>query len=141
LLQAVRARTGTTLILSGDVHFSYTAEGRPLFSRAHKTRLYQLVSSPIENTLGDHDQRLIEGQSTIRRMIYGGLETRILPLQITVPTIQARHHLLYENTLAYVTLQPDTEKHYTIQQEYLGLVDGHLEIIGRITLSEKPIPE
>lgn len=141
LLQTVRARAGTTLILSGDVHFSYTAEGRPLFSRAHTTRLYQLVSSPIENALGDRDQRLIEGQSAIKRMIYGGLNTRILPIQITVSTIQARHDLLYENTLAYVTLQPDAEKHSIIQQEYLGLVEGRLEVIGRITLPEKPTSE
>jgi phosphodiesterase/alkaline phosphatase D-like protein len=134
LLQTVRAHAGTVVILAGDVHFSYVAEGRTLFSRTPKTRLYQLVSSPIQNELASDDQHLIERQSVITRMVYGGLDTRILPIQVTVPSVHTRHHLLFENTLAYVTLQPDAERRYTIQQEYLGLVDERMEAIGRITL-------
>jgi len=136
LLQAVRAHPGTTLLLSGDVHFSYTAEGRVLFSRsrARKKRLYQLVSTPIENTLSYGDMRLIKGQSLIPRMIYGGLDTRMLPLEITASDVHNLRHLLFENTLAYITLQPDTEGCYTIQQDYYGLVNGRLEVIARITL-------
>jgi phosphodiesterase/alkaline phosphatase D-like protein len=136
LLQTVRDHSGTVVILAGDVHFSYAAEGRPLFSRTQKTRFYQLVSSPIQNELGSDDQRLIEGQSIVRRMIYGGLDTRILPMQALAPAVHTQHHLLFENTLAYVTLQPDAERRYTVQQEYLGLIDGHLKVIGRITLPE-----
>jgi phosphodiesterase/alkaline phosphatase D-like protein len=136
LLQAVRTHPGTTLLLSGDVHFSYTAEGRVLFSRSRacKKRLYQLVSTPIENTLSYGDMRLIKGQSLIPRMIYGGLDTRMLPLEITASDVHTLRHLLFENTLAYITLQPDTEGHYTIQQDYYGLVNGRLEVIARITL-------
>jgi phosphodiesterase/alkaline phosphatase D-like protein len=137
LLQALQDRASTAFILAGDVHFSYVAEGRKFFSRTPKTRFYQLVSSPIQNELEPDDQRLIEGQSILTRMLCGGLDTRILPIQITIPTVHARHHLLFENTLAYITLQPDAEKRYTLQQEYLGLVDGHLEVMARITLPEK----
>lgn len=136
LLQALQDRSSTAFILAGDVHFSYVAEGRKFFSRAPKTRFYQLVSSPIQNELEPDDQRLIKGQSIITRMLYGALDTRILPIQVTIPTVHTRHHLLFENTLAYVTLQPDAEGRYTMQQEYLGLIDGHLEVIGRIILPE-----
>jgi phosphodiesterase/alkaline phosphatase D-like protein len=136
LFQAAQNHSGTTFILSGDVHFSYVAEGRTLFSGAPKTRIYQLVSSPIQNELEADDQRLIAGQSIVTRMIYGRLAIRILPIQVTSPTVRNRHHLLFENTLAYITLQPDAERRYTLQQEYLGLVDGRLETIARITLPE-----
>jgi hypothetical protein len=137
LLQAAQNHAGTTFILSGDVHFSYVAEGRPLSSHAGKTRIYQLVSTPIQNELSAGDQRLIEGQSIVTRMIYGGLDTRILPMQVTIPTVHTRHHLLFENTLAYITLQLDAERHYTLQHEYLGLVDGRLETIARTILPKK----
>jgi hypothetical protein len=134
LLQAVKTHQGTTLLLSGDVHFSYTAEGRVLFARSRKTRLYQLVSTPIENSLSYGDMRLIKGQSLIPRMIYGGLDTRILPLEITASDVHSQRHILFENTLAYITLQPDASGRYTIQQDYYGLVNGHLAVIARITL-------
>lgn len=136
LLQALQDRSSTTFILAGDVHFSYVAEGRKFFSHAPKTRFYQLVSSPIQNELEPDDQRLIKGQSIITRMLYGGLDTRILPIQVTIPTVHTQHHLLFENTLAYITLQLDAEGRYTMQQEYLGLVDERLEVIARITLPE-----
>lgn len=135
LIQAVRTHPGTALLLSGDVHFSYTAEGRVLFSRSRQTRLYQLVSTPIENSLSYGDMRLIKGQSLIPRMIYGGLDTRLLPLEITASDVHSLRHLLFENTLAFITLQSDASGHYTIQQEYYGLVDGRLNVIARITLS------
>jgi hypothetical protein len=58
----------------------------------------------------------------------------MLPLEITASDVHTLRHLLFENTLAYITLQPDTEGHYTIQQDYYGLVNGRLEVIARITL-------
>ena len=43
------------------------------------------------------------------------------------------HDLLFENTLACVTitLRPQQEHKYDLQQEYLGNVDGQLQRIGR----------
>ena len=95
-------------------------------------KLYQLVSTPIENSLQTNERRLIQGQAFITRATYGGLSTRVLPLQVRDTHIDTHHDLLFENTLARVTiaLQPQQEHTYDLQQDYLGIVNGQLEVIG-----------
>jgi phosphodiesterase/alkaline phosphatase D-like protein len=140
LVQSVAQQTGDVVILGGDVHFSYTIEGRPVISRQSHTpssRLYQLVSTPIQNSLHTKERRLIQGQAFIKRAIYGSLSTRVLPLQMQNAHMDTHHDLLFENTLAHVTitLHPEQEHRYDLEQEYLGIVDGQLQVIGRTLFS------
>jgi phosphodiesterase/alkaline phosphatase D-like protein len=129
LLRMLKKRERDTLLLSGDVHFSYAAQGRRLF--AGGARLYQLVSTPFQNTLTSRQRWMIERQSLITRIVYSGLRIRILPLQRIEKAAQTRHHLLFNDTLAYVTLQPQSEKRYSIEQAYMSISDGQLEVIAR----------
>jgi hypothetical protein len=131
LLRMLKQRERDTLLLSGDVHFSYAVEGRWLFARATRPRLYQLVSTPFQNTLSSKQRWLIEQQSLITRMAYSGLRTRVLPLQDREKTAQVRHHLLFNDALAYVTLQPASENTYSIEQAYMSIIDGRLAVIAR----------
>jgi hypothetical protein len=136
LVQSVARQTGDVVVLSGDVHFSYGIEGRPVIARRSHTplsRLYQLVSTPIQNSLQTKERRLIQGQAFITRATYGGLSTRVLPLQVQNAHVDTHHSLLFENTLARVTftLRPEQEQKYDLQQEYLGIVGGQLQVIGR----------
>ncbi len=141
LVKSAVQQTGDIVILAGDVHFSYAVEGRPVSPRRSHTqasRLYQLVSTPIENALQTKERRLIQGQAFIKHATYGGLSTRVLPLRRdSALSLSARvdthHDLLFENTLARVTitLRPEQVPKYDLQQEYLGIVDGQLEVIGR----------
>jgi len=144
LVKSVTQQTGDVVILGGDVHFSYSIEAHPVHSGQSHTQtstLYQLVSTPIQNLLDAKDRRLIQGQSFITRATYGGLSTRILPLHRASNSqhqstqnapVDIQHNLLFENTLAQVTitLHPDQEHKYHLEQEYLGIVDGHLQVIG-----------
>jgi hypothetical protein len=144
LVESVVPQMGDVVVLAGDVHFSYAVEGRSVSSRRSHTRLsrlYQLVSTPIENSLQAKERRLIRGQSFITRATYGGLSTRVLPLRrnrALHPSVQdahvdIHHDLLFENTLACVTitLRPQQEHKYDLEQEYLGNVDGQLQVIAR----------
>ena len=54
-------------------------------------------------------------------------------------TYATTHHgLLLENTLARVTLtlQPQQERKYDLEQEYFGIVGGELEVIGRTLFAD-----
>jgi phosphodiesterase/alkaline phosphatase D-like protein len=142
LVQSVAQQTGDVVLLAGDVHFSYAVEGRPTVSRrlrARWPRLYQLVSTPIQNSLQTNERRLIQGQAFITRATYGGLSTQVLPLQVRDVHIDTHHGLLFENTLARVriTLQPQQESKYDLQQDYLGIVNGQLEVIGSTLFPHK----
>jgi phosphodiesterase/alkaline phosphatase D-like protein len=141
LVESVAQQNGDVVVLAGDVHFSYAAEGRLVSSHrshTHLSRLYQLVSTPIENALQTKERQLIQGQAFIKRATYGGLSTRVLPfrrdsaLRLSAQ-VDTHHDLLFENTLARVTitLRTEQERKYDLQQEYLGIVDGGLEVIGR----------
>jgi hypothetical protein len=143
LVQGVAQQTGDVVVLAGDVHFSYAVQGRLVGSRrshTHLSKLYQLVSTPIENSLQEKERRLIRGQSFITRATYGGFSTRVLPLRrdsALRPSVQEEHidilhDLLFENTLARVTitLRPQQEHKYDLAQEYLGNVDGQLQVIA-----------
>ena len=74
---------------------------------------------------------MIERQSLITRIAYSGLHTRVLPLQRMEKAAQTRHHLLFNDALAYVTLQPQSEHKYSIEQAYMSIIDGQLEVIAR----------
>jgi phosphodiesterase/alkaline phosphatase D-like protein len=140
LVKSLAEQSGDVVVLAGDVHFSYAVEGRPVISHQSHTqlsRLYQLVSTPIQNALQTKERRLIQGQAFITHATYGGLSTRVLPLQTQNKHVDTSHGLLFENTLARVaiTLRPQQEHKYDLEQEYLGIVDGQLQVIGRTLLS------
>ena len=144
LVTSVAQQRGDVVVLAGDVHFSYAVEGRPVISRrSHRqlSRLYQLVSTPIQNSLQTNERRLIQGQAFITRATYGGLSTRVLPLQVQNAHVDTHRGLLFENTLACVTitLRLEQEHKYDLQQEYLGNVDGQLQVIGRTLLPRNTI--
>ncbi len=127
LLQILRENNTDLLILSGDVHFSYAAEAKGHF----KGHVYQLVSTPLQNALEPNNERLIVWQARIKAGWFGGLRTRLLPLYTgngkdRLPLDLARH-----NTLAIVTMHVNAAGKYTFQQEYLGIVDGKVGIVGR----------
>lgn len=140
LVSSIAQQAGDIVVLAGDVHFSYSMEGHPVaaqHSPTPRSRLYQLVSTPIQNLLGPKERRLIQGQAFIKQASYGGLSTRILPLQVQSPHVDVHHDLLFEDTIAHITikLQARHEQRYTIWQEYLGIVDGELAVIGRTVFS------
>ncbi|GHO84187.1 alkaline phosphatase D family protein [Dictyobacter formicarum] len=122
------------LILSGDVHFSYALAARLMHRPDTDTYLYQFVSTPLQNELSPSDQRKIKLQAWISRWSYGGLKQRILPLAAIDNTVHIDRNLLFENTLAIVTLQADSRGRYIPQQDYLGCINGQLKKIASTTL-------
>jgi PhoD-like phosphatase len=133
LVNSVAQQRGDVVVMAGDVHFSYAIEGRPTTSRrlhTHLPRLYQLVSTPIQNSLHTKERRLIQGQAFITRTTYGGLSTRVLPFHKRNKQIDTSRNLLFENILARVTITLRPQQKYDIRQEYLGIVDGQLQVIG-----------
>jgi hypothetical protein len=135
MVESVAQQKGDVVVLAGDVHFSYAMEGRPIISHQSHTplsRLYQLVSTPIQNALQTNERRLIQGQALITRATYGGLATRVLPFHVQNTHVDTHHGLLFENTVARITLtlRPQQEHNYDLQQDYLGNVDGQLQVLG-----------
>ncbi len=133
-LLAVRQRD--IVVLSGDVHFSYAAQSRAtlLPSKKHAT-LYQLVASPFRNRLSNRQRNLILDQSPVKRLFYGGLYSAIVPLLHPWGKKHIPHDLLMQNTVALVTLWPQSSDEnagsYRLQQIYLGVVDGKMKEIAR----------
>lgn len=134
LLQLLAERQADLLVLSGDVHFSYTLEGRQASARSSRARLYQLVSTPFENVLEASSRQKIELQSHVAQLSYAGLHSRMLPLHATQHKADIQHDLLFENTLALIQLERHGDNACTVQQDYLSLVDGHMEVVARTTL-------
>ena len=77
---------------------------------------------------------MIERQAIIKRASYGGVQTRMLPLTNAGGTQRVEGNLLFQNTLALVTVQPQEGDGYNIQQEYFGIVDGQMEVVARTIL-------
>ncbi|GCE11853.1 alkaline phosphatase D family protein [Tengunoibacter tsumagoiensis] len=125
---------GDILLLSGDVHFSYAIEAQQALKRRQNRRILQFVSTPMQNQLDADSQQKIRLQSRLSQTIYGGLWTHTLPLQSVREEAQIYANLLFQNTLALLTIQPDTHKGYTFSHEYLGIVEEKLEIIARTQL-------
>ncbi|GCE03614.1 alkaline phosphatase D family protein [Dictyobacter aurantiacus] len=123
-----------TLLLSGDVHFSYALTARLTHQSDSDTYLYQFVSTPLQNELSPSDQKKIKLQSRISRWSYGGLKQSILPLIASNDGAHIDHNLLYENTLAFITLQTDSRGRYIPHQDYLGNINGQLQKIATTIL-------
>ena len=136
LVQLLTQRTHDIIVLSGDVHFSYAMEARRSFSKKTKARLVQLVASPFQNALGRRSEQLIKRQARITRTNYGGLDTRMLQLRTPDGKKRIQYDMLFQNALAYVTLIPDETNTYKVQQEYLVVVDGEIQIAGYTVLTE-----
>jgi phosphodiesterase/alkaline phosphatase D-like protein len=138
LIQILRMRKKDTLVLSGDVHFSYAIKAQYTSTSSHN-QIYQFVSTPLQNALDNSSQQKIELQGRITTLSYGGLRNQILPLQETQPTKMytphITHNLLMENAIAMVTIQQDEKSTYQLQQKYMGIIDGELQVIARTVLS------
>ncbi len=133
LVKLFATSTKDIVILSGDVHFSYSIKARrTLFSTRRSPSIYQLVASPFKNELEQRDKRLISGTAWIKRAIYGGLYTSILPMRQEKSTKRVPHDMLFQNVVALVTFSPQTHKkgQYAIRQVYLGINDGKFEVVG-----------
>ena len=94
----------TVSVLSGDIHFSYVAEvSYPEQPTVH-SRVYQLVSSPIRNTLSRNERRAMKfGMGNT-----GGRIGRILQRSVRVRASQASWKLThgpeFANELGALTL-------------------------------------
>ena len=133
LVKMLAERQQDILVLSGDVHFSYATEAQPTKKGSNETHLYQFVSTPLQNELSPNSQRLVLGQSRLKRATYGGLHVRMLPLLRGDKKGRVAHDLLIQNTLAFVRLQSEGQGRYEIRQEYLGVRDGEMDQIGHTT--------
>lgn len=131
LVHLFKQRQRDLVILSGDVHFSYAMVARSFPSRK-RARLYQLVASPFRNALGRRDKRLIVWQSYVKRAIYGGLSSSILPLREVKTEKRVPRDMLFQNVVAMVTFWPkdDAQGKHIIRQMYLGSKDGELEEVA-----------
>ncbi len=135
LVQILAKRTHDIIVLSGDVHFSYAMEAQRSYSKA-KARLVQLVSTPLQNALSPRNEQLVIAQARITRMNYGGLDTRMLHLRTPDGKKRIQYDMLFQNTLAYVTLTLDETHTCNVQQEYFVVVDGQLQKAGYTVMTE-----
>ncbi|GAC1362502.1 MAG: alkaline phosphatase D family protein [Ktedonobacteraceae bacterium] len=135
-IQSVLEKQQQLVILGGDVHFSYSLIAHPPGYKGG-ARLYQFVSTPLQNVLGQSSERKVRLQAFITSMAYGGLQQRILPLKATGTRARIYKELLFENALAFVSLRPTTHNSYQIRQEYLSCVDDELRIVGFTELPVK----
>jgi len=122
------------LFLSGDVHFSYAMEAQRTKNTSDKGHLYQFVSTPLQNELSPNSRRLVLGQTRFKDDSYGGLHMRMLPMLTGDKKGRVPHDLLLQDTVALVRLQHKGDEKYKIRQEYLGVKDGDMEVVGRTTI-------
>ena len=134
-VQILTKRTHDIIVLSGDVHFSYAMEARRSFSR-RKARLLQLVSTPLQNSLDPQSEQIVTGQARVTRTNYGGLDTRMLQLRTPDGKKRIQYDMLFQNTIAYVTLTPDGTGRYKGQHEYFVVIDGELQKAGYTVMTE-----
>ena len=127
LVQLLSKRRHDIVALSGDVHFSYSIEARA----SRRARMLQLVSTPLENKLGVQDTQIIVRQSFITRIWYGGLRIRMLSMLRASDNRPIQRGMLFQNALAFVTFTPNRAGDYLVQQDYLAVVDGELQVVGR----------
>ena len=133
------------IILSGDVHFSYALaavsarqhKGSQKKARQAATHLYQFVSTPLQNELGDESKHKVKLQALIKNIAYSGLHLDMLPLKSTGTRARIYRQLLFENTLAFLTLHPTSNTSYQIKHEYMSFTDGELKVVGFTALAVK----
>ena len=138
LVELFATRKQDIIILSGDVHFSYTMQAhRTLFATKKRPVLYQLVASPFRNVLEQRDKRLITRQAWIKRLIYGRLHTAMLPVRQMKGAKRVPHDMLFQNVVAVVTFCPQVgnKGNYGIQQVYLGVEKETLVIVGSVLVN------
>ena len=142
-LHLVKQKQQDIIILGGDVHFSYSlaAVSATAHRRQHKgmqqtdAHLYQFVSTPIQNTLGHESESKVKMQAFITNIVYSGLHLHMLPLKVTDTKARVHGQLLFENTLAFLTLQPRPGNRYQIKHKYMTSIDGELKTVGFTVLS------
>lgn len=120
-------READLFILSGDVHFSYIAQGTLRANSARSSpHIYQLVSTPFENKLDQSNRQKIQWQSVISKASYGGLNTQMLPLVAQQTNVDMQRNIIYEDVLAFIQIQTLDEKNYQLEQSYLSVVNSQL---------------
>ncbi len=135
LVALLDTRQRDVIILSGDVHFSYAMSAhRRFWRKKQQATLYQFVASPFKNILEQRDERLVLGQTWLKRADFGGLHARVLPMHEPETESNKRipHDILFQNVVALVTCQSHANESgkYDIQQVYLGVVQEKLERVG-----------
>lgn len=133
LVRLLDKRKADVLLLSGDVHFSYTLEARRFLRPRTHARFYQLVCTPLQNALEEHSRKLIDKQAIISSFPYGGLLMRMLSLSTPKHTPMPRN-LIWQNSLALVILQTRANGGYTLRQEYLGAINGQMDVVATIEI-------
>jgi hypothetical protein len=157
LVQLLALRDHDILVLSGDVHFSYSMEARVAHAVASKgsttstrsgnsARLYQFVCSPFQNTLGAQSRRRILAQSRRQHLTYGGLRTRVRHLNVLdrhraqeAGEKRIHHNLLLGNALAIVRFEPQHDSAYRVLQTYFGSYQGKLQPVASSSLHTERI--
>lgn len=137
LVDILAKRQQHILVLSGDVHFSYAMQARRTKKSLRTARLYQLVSTPLQNELSTNNRRLVLGQAWLQRAIYGGLRMQMLPMYTGNLKQRVPHNMLLQTTIALLTLQPQSNGNYKIQQEYLGFMEGKMAVVGRTIIEPR----
>ncbi|GHO42972.1 alkaline phosphatase D family protein [Ktedonospora formicarum] len=138
LLTMLNQRQGISLILSGDVHFSYAVSAE---TSAEQMSLLQFVCTPFQNALSSSDRRKIVWQSFFQGTSYGDLRTRLLPLQPKHKTAEIKRNHLYQDSLALLTLQTEMPTKYQISHTYFGLIDDRLKEVAHVTLPALSQPQ
>ena len=95
----------TISILSGDIHFSYVAEATFEHDPAIGSRVYQLVSSPIRNSLPRRDRRIIGFALTRTGRRLGGLMTRSVRARPQPAEWTLTHGPEFANEMGLVTVR------------------------------------
>ena len=144
-LRLIEQKQQDIIILGGDVHFSYSLAAVSTTTHRRQQQgmqqtdahLYQFVSTPIQNTLGDESESKVKMQAFITKIAYSGLHLHMLPLKVMDAKARVQGHLLFENTLAFLTLQPMPGNTYQIKHEYMTSIDGEMKVVGFTELPVK----
>ncbi len=135
MVELLAARRHDVVVLSGDVHFSYVADAKLAVRGAKNGKapacLRQWVCSPFENQLGTKSRHRIIAQARIKQMTYGGLQTRMQPLQSTLKVANRNPSLLMGNMIALAKWQPAGDGTFRVEQKYFGWHNGKFQEIAR----------
>jgi len=126
---ALAQREQDVFVLSGDVHFSYAMEAHSTQKSSKGAHLYQLISTPFANKLDESSHKLVLGQARLKWASYGGLRMRMLPMYKDQHK-RVPYDMLLRNVVAMVKIGQSDKRTWEIEQEYLGLTDGKMEVVG-----------
>jgi len=128
-------REQDVLVLSGDVHFSYAMEASSTKKSSKGAHLYQLISTPFANKLDESSRKLVLGQARLKWASYGGLRMRMLPMY-TAQQKRVPYDMLLQNVVAMVKIGRREDGGCEIGQEYLGVEDRGMEVVGKTVIKE-----